>query len=148
MRLDLATLVLSTATFVVTLAPAAFAGDDHRCSYRSVAGPFGYTTSGTRAGTPVAGAGIATFEEDGTLEGEQTISFGGTIAHETYSGTYSVDDDCRGSFSVVVTSSIPQLNRTTTVDLVFENNSNAAHGIFTTAGTVITADARKLFPHP
>ena len=65
MRLDLATLVLSTATFVVTLAPAAFAGDDHRCSYRSVAGPFGYTTSGTRAGTPVAGAGIATFEEDG-----------------------------------------------------------------------------------
>ena len=132
----------------MAVAPAARAdGHHHRCSFRSVAGAFGYVTSGQGHGIgPVAGAGELTFDEDGNVvDGKQTVSFNGTIATETYSGTYTVGDDCRVYFTVVVTSSIPAFNRTSTVDLVFEDDENAAHAVFTGAQTIITADARRIF---
>jgi hypothetical protein len=133
---------------VLGIAPAALAhGRHHQCSNRSVSGGFGYVSTGTRIGLgPVAGSGVITFDEDGNVTGEQTVSFNGTIATENYSGTYTVGEDCRGSFIVVVVSSIPAFNRTSHVDLVWEDDANAAHAIFTDAGTIITADARKLFP--
>ena len=135
---------------ILLVAPAALADGHHRrCSLRSVAGTFGYVTTGTRNGIgPVAGVGTLTFTDDGNVvDGKQTVSFGGTIATETYSGTYTVDEDCRGSFTVVVTSSIPAFNRTSTVDLVWEDDANAAHAMFTGPGTIITADARRIFSH-
>ncbi len=147
MKNRLGTLSLLTLA-VLAVAPAARAdGHHHRCSFRSVAGTFGYVTSGVRIGIgPVAGAGVLTFDEDGNVvDGKQTVSFNGTIATETYSGTYTVGDDCRGSFTVVVTSSVPVFNRTSTVDLVWEDDANAAHAVFTGAQTIITADARRIF---
>jgi len=57
-----------------------------------------------------------------------------------------VAGSCRGSFTVVVTSSIPAFNRTSTVDVVWEDDSNLAQAIFTSSGTIITAEAHKLFP--
>ena len=68
----------------------------------------------------------------------------GIIETKTYSGTSSVGDDCRGSFTVVVTSSIPAFNRTSTLDIVWENDANAAHAIFTGASTIITTAARRI----
>jgi hypothetical protein len=134
---------------LLSVAPVALAdGHGRRCSNQSVAGTFGYISSGLRGTTAVAGAGLITFNWDGTTTGEQTLSFGGTIAHETYSGTFQVSDNCRGNFTVVVTSDVPPLNgRTSTVDLVWEDDSNAAHAIFTVSGTVLTADARRIFSH-
>jgi hypothetical protein len=136
--------------FVLAAAPAVSADDwsRHRCSNRSVAGPFGYTSTGTRVGIgPVAGVGVLTFDRNGNVtDGKQTVSFGGTIAEETYSGTYSVNPDCTGSVTVDVLSSIPAFNRTTTFDLVWVDDSNSARAMFTNAATIITADARRLFP--
>jgi hypothetical protein len=150
MRLNFRTtvLVFSMAILAVSVAPPALAQGHHGCSLKSVAGTFGYVTSGTRVGIgPVAGVGSLTFTEDGdVLDGKQTVSFGGTIATETYSGTYTVGDDCHGSFTVVVSSSIPAFNRTSVVDVVWEDDSNRAQAMFTGAGTIITADAHKLFP--
>jgi hypothetical protein len=148
MRLNSRTaLALPVATFLFYLAPSAQAHDrHHQCSLWSVAGAFGYVSTGTRIGLgPVAGAGVVTFEDDGSVSGEQTVSFNGTIATETYSGTYTVGEDCRGSFSVAVVSSVPAFNRTTTVDVIWEDGSNAAHAIFTNPGTIITVDARRIF---
>jgi hypothetical protein len=140
-------LVFSIGALLLTVASAALAeGHGRRCSNQSVAGSFGYISTGLRGTTAVAGAGLIRFNWDGTATGEQTLSFGGTIAHETYSGTFQVGDNCRGNFTVVVTSDVPPLNgRTSTVDLVWEDNSNAAHAIFTVNGTVLTADARRIF---
>src|SRR5262245_28272569 len=134
----LAALVFSSTTIALSVTPA-LADDDHRCSFNTVAGPFGYSTSGTRIGLgPVAGAGVIACDRDGNGEGKQTVSFNGTIATETYVGTYVVDDDCTGSFTVVVTSSIPAFNRTTTVHIVWDDNTNAAHAVFANTGTIIT----------
>jgi hypothetical protein len=128
---------------ILSLSPALLARDDGPCSYRSVSGAFGYAVNGTRNGVgPVAGAGILTFHRDGTVEGKQTVSFNGIIADETYSGTYTVESDCSGSFTVDVVS--PIAPRTSHVNVIWTSDSNAAKSIFTDAGTVLTADAQRV----
>jgi len=130
------------------LAPSLSAEDHGRqCSYNSVAGTFGYAVTGTRNGVgPVAGAGQLTFHRDGSItDGKQTVSFNGVIADETYSGTYTVEADCSGSFTVVVQS--PIAPRTSTVNLVWVSDGNAAKAIFADPGTILTADAKRIFRH-
>jgi hypothetical protein len=140
-----ALVALLCVVFAATLAPTATA-EDHPCSNRSVAGAYGYTTTGTRLGIgPVAGVGIFTLDRNGDLSGKQTVSFNGTIADETYTGNYTVNSDCTGTATLVVVSSIPAFNRTSTLDLVWVDNSNAIRMIFTNAQTIITVDAKKRF---
>ena len=141
-----ALVALLCIVFAATLAPTVRA-DDHACSNRSVAGPYGYTTTGTRLGIgPVAAVGIFTLDRNGNvLRGKQTVSFNGTIAEETYTGTYVVNSDCTGTATLVVSSSIPAFNRTSTLDLVWVDNSSAIRMIFTNAQTIITVDAKRLF---
>ena len=118
--------------------------DHHGCSNRSVAGTFGYTVTGIRNGVgPVAGVGQLTFHRDGTIsDGKQTVSFNGVIADETYSGTFTVNSDCSGSFTVDVAS--PIAPRTSHVDLVWVGDANAAKAMFTDSGTILTADAKRI----
>lgn len=116
----------------------------HGCSARSVAGTFGYIVTGTRIGVgPVAGVGQLTFHRDGTIsDGKQTVSFNGTIADETYSGTFTVNSDCSGSFTVDVAS--PIAPRISNLDLVWVGDGNAAKAMFTDAGTILTAEAKRI----
>jgi hypothetical protein len=132
---------------VLAFAPALLADDHHGCSYRSVSGDWGFTTNGTRIGVgAVAGAGVFTLDKNGNiLNGAQTVSFNGTIADETFSGTYVVNSDCTGSATVVVLS--PIAPRTSNLNLVFVGNSNGVRMIFTDDGTILTVDGKRLFPH-
>lgn len=140
-----ALVALLCLVFAATLASVARA-DDHACSNRSVAGGYGYTTTGTRLGIGlVAGVGVFTLDRNGDLSGKQTVSFNGVIANETYTGTYTVNSDCTGTATLVVVSSIPAFNRTSTLDLVWVDNSSAIRMIFTNAQTIITVDAKKRF---
>ncbi|MEP6993713.1 MAG: hypothetical protein ABI968_04250 [Acidobacteriota bacterium] len=130
---------------VVGFAPALLAEDGHHgCSARSVAGAFGYVTTGIRNGVgPVAGAGQLTFHSDGTIsDGKQTVSFNGVIADETFSGTFTVNADCSGSFTVDVAS--PIAPRTSHVNIVWTGDSNSAKAIFTDPDTILTADAKRI----
>jgi hypothetical protein len=127
------------------LATALQAEDSHHgCSPRSVEGTFGYVVTGTRNGVgPVAGAGQLTFHRDGTItDGKQTVSFNGVIADETYDGTFSVESDCSGTFTVVVTS--PIAPRTSHVSLVWVDDGDAAKAIFSDSGTILTAEAKRV----
>jgi hypothetical protein len=120
------------------------ADDHHPCSLRSVAGTFGYVVTGVRNGVgPVAGAGQLTFNRDGSVSGgKQTVSFNGVIADETYSGAWTINADCSGSFEVVVDS--PIAPRTSHVDVVWVDDANGAKAIFTDDGTILTAEARRI----
>jgi hypothetical protein len=144
-NLPTALVSLISAVLVASLAPAALADDHHGCSNRSVAGPYGYTSSGNRTGVgAVAAVGIATLDHDGNLDGKQTISFNGAaIAVETFTGTYTVNPDCTGSFIVDVVS--PIAPRTSTLDVVWDDDSSQVRMIFTNTGTVITLEGRKMF---
>jgi hypothetical protein len=125
-------------------APTLLADDHHLCSVRGVAGAFGYVVTGVRNGVgPVAGAGQLTFQRDGSVTGgKQTVSFNGVIADETYAGTWTINADCSGSFEVVVDS--PIAPRTSHVDVVWVEDGNGAKAIFTDAGTILTADAKRI----
>jgi hypothetical protein len=142
-RIALIVCILLLAGLGPTLMAQDF-GHGHPCTYNSVSGTFGYAVTGTRNGVgPVAGAGLLTFHRDGTVtDGKQTVSFNGVIADETYSGTYTVESDCSGSFTVVVQS--PIAPRTSTVNLVWVSDANAAKAIFADAGTILTADAKRV----
>jgi hypothetical protein len=133
--------VVGLALFIALPARAA------QCSLASVAGSYGYTTSGFIAiapGTflPVAAAGRITFDGHGHVNGIQTRAVAGSSLDETYSGTYSVNPNCTGSFTVLVEPD----TRTSTVDLVWTDNTNGVSAVFTTPGFILTATARRISP--
>jgi len=133
--------ILGSALFVVTALPAQAA----HCSMANVAGSYGYTTSGfvaTPSGTfvPAAAAGRIVFDAHGNVSGTQTRVVAGSPLDETYSGTYSVNEDCTGSFTVLVQPD----TRTSTVNLVWTDNSRGASAVFTNPGFVLTATARRI----
>src|SRR5258708_2119165 len=117
-----------------------------QCSLANVAGSYGYTASGfvAIAGTfvPVAAAGRITFDGNGHVTGTQTRVVAGSSLDETYSGTYTVSPNCRGSFTVLVEPD----TRTSTVNLVWTNNTNAVSAVFSTPGFILTATASWISP--
>jgi hypothetical protein len=127
--------------FLLT-APALLA--DEQCSLRSVAGDYGYTVTGTRLPLgPAASVGSVTFDRDGNLTGTQTLSLNGTIVQgEILTGTISVNADCSGSSTIVVSNT--PFPRTSHLDVVWVDSSNAFRAIFTDAGTILTVDGKKI----
>jgi len=118
-----------------------------QCSLANVAGSYGYTANGFIAigpssFVPVAAAGRITFDGNGLVTGTQTRVVAGSSLDETYSGTYSVNSNCTGSFTVLVEPD----TRTSTVDLVWTNNANGASAVFTTPGFILTATAQRISP--
>ena len=139
-----ATLAAIGLALLVTIALPAQAA---QCSLANVGGSYGYTTSGFVAiapGTfvPAAAAGRITFDGNGHVSGTQTRVVAGASLDETYSGTYTVSPNCRGSFTVLVEPD----TRTSTVDLVWTNHTNAASAVFTTPGFILTATASRISP--
>jgi hypothetical protein len=134
---------IGLALFVITALPAQAA----HCSMAKVAGSFGYTTSGfvatpTGAFVPAAAAGRIVFDQHGNVSATQTRVVAGSPLDETHSGTYSVNADCTGSFTVVVQPD----TRTSTVNLVWTGDGNGASAVFTNPGFVLTATARRIRP--
>jgi hypothetical protein len=128
---------------VLGTASVAFA-DDHRCTLHNVAGAYGYTVTGIRNGIgPAASMGIAVLDDDGTVSGSQSASFNGIILTETFAGTFTVNDDCSGSTVLNVVSSNPVFNRTSNLDLVWDDGEARFRMIFTDANTILTGDGQR-----
>jgi len=143
-KMALATLAaVGLASFIGMALPA----QASQCSLANVAGSYGYTANGfiaTAPGSfvPVAAAGRITFDGNGHVSGTQTRVVAGSSLDETYSGTYSVNPNCSGSFTVLVEPD----TRTSMVDLVWTENTNGASAVFTTPGFILTATARRISP--
>ena len=131
-------------TFIV-LALAALPARGAECSMAAVSGSFGYTTTGfvtapTGTFVPVAAAGRIVFDRKGNVSGTQTRVVAGSALDETYSGTYTVNPDCTGNFTVVVQPD----TRTSTIDLVWTDNGNGVSAVFTNPGFRLTSTARRI----
>jgi len=143
-KMTLATLTaVGIASFICMALPA----QARQCSLANVAGSYGYTANGFIAiapgsVVPVAAAGMITFDGTGHVTGSQTRVLAGNSLDETYSGTYSVNSNCTGTFAVLVEPD----TRTSTVDLVWTENTNGASAVFTTPGFILTATARRISP--
>ena len=141
------TLVLSGAATAQIVNPA--------CSLARAAGTYGFSDSGTVVGVgPRVAAGIFTLDAAGNLlNGNATSSLNGSIAVETFSGTYTVNSDCTGTFNNLELRDLSgNLLLTITANLAWDDNMKQIRAIFTSTKlpngtsllTVISADARKM----
>jgi hypothetical protein len=126
------------------------------CSLARAAGQYGFSDSGTVVGVgPRVAVGKFTLDAAGNLNGKATSSLNGTIADETFSGTYTANSDCTGTFNnVQILDLSGNLLLTITADLAWDDNMKQLRFIFTSAVlpnstsllTVINGEARKLVP--
>jgi len=129
------------------------------CTSATAAGTFGFTTTGTlilpTGPAPVAAVGVVSFDLNGNTTGSQDRSVGGAFAHETLTGTLTVNRDCTISLLANVYDSSGNLVRTSTIDGVLVNNGKQIRAIFETVvlangvslGSVLTVDANRVQGH-
>lgn len=142
------------ATFGLSIAATAQTRNAE-CSFARAAGTYGFNTSGTVIGVgPRVSAGIITFDADGNVTGKATSSLNGTVAGETFSGTYTLSSDCRTTLTAEIRDLSGNLLLTVTEDGVWDDNMRDIRGIFTSAAlpdgtpllTVISVEGRKMVP--
>src|SRR6266849_4309609 len=101
--------------FLLLAAPGLHAA----CTSATAAGSFGFTTTGTlilpTGPAPVAAVGLVTFDLNGNITGSQDRSVGGAFAHETITGTFTVNRDCTIIVVADVYDSSGNLVRTSTI---------------------------------
>jgi uncharacterized protein YdeI (BOF family) len=119
---------------------------DKGCSNASLQGTFadkdtGVITSPPAVAGPFAGVNLETFDGKGTITGAGTVSLNGNIASQTYQGTYTVNPDCTGTYTVQLS-----LGLTTNAYFVIADGGNELQVVITDPGTVITCIARRQFP--
>src|SRR5215472_13810857 len=145
---------LAFAAMLMTLLPTAYG---QSCSLARAAGKYAFNDSGTVINVgPRVATGIFTLDAAGNLvNGKATSSLDGTLADEAFSGPYTVNSDCTGTFALdVFDPSTGKLLFTATLDLAWDDNMRELRFIFTSVtapdGTpltpVINGDARKLVP--
>lgn len=141
---------LFAITLIVSMAAPAHAAGP--CSLARAAGNWALTDSGTVVGVgPRVAVGVFKLDASGNLtDGVAASSLAGTVASETFSGTYTVNPDCSGGFDVKIYSSgteIFELNAFT----AFDDDMREMRAVFTSAvppvgspfQTVISLQARK-----
>jgi hypothetical protein len=143
---------LMVATMVVAAGISPARGADKGCSVSSLIGTFAYTGTGTitsppEIAGPVAEVGTQTFDGLGGTLGTAMLSSGGSTSPISVTGTYVVNPDCTGTFTLQV--SIPGVPAFPLhVYFVLDNTLTEFQAIETDDGLVITRLARKQFPIP
>jgi hypothetical protein len=141
--------IAAVTALALGIAPTAKA-QDKGCSNTSLQGTFAYTSSGyitsppSLAG-PVAEVGTQTFDGRGNTTATATISTNGTITPLTITGTYTVNPDCTGTFTLQVS----PFGITVDVFVVLDNSGTEFQAIETSAngaGLVVTRIGRSLYP--
>jgi hypothetical protein len=107
---------------------------DRPCSLASVAGNWGFTDSGTVIGIgPRTAIGVFTLDRKGNLvNGVATSSLNGSIANETFSGTYTVNPDCTGTINATIYASGTEI-LAVTLNIAFDDDIREIRGLFTSA---------------
>ena len=147
-RSDIATAftIAAVTALALAVAPAANASSKG-CSLATLKGAFadkdtGFILSAPAVASPFAGVSLETFDGNGTLTGSGIGSLNGEIVPVTYVGTYTVNPDCTGTYTVEVS----PLGLTTHAFFVFADGGNELQIVITDPGTVITCIARRQFP--
>src|SRR5215831_5706666 len=123
------------------IAPTAKAGDKG-CTNASLKATFSHigtrfiTAPPTKAG-PLAGVGTDTFDRNGGITSTGRLSVNGNIVPVTATGTYKVNPDCTGTYT------IPGV---TTLFFVIDDSGNEVKAVCIDPGVVITHIFRRQFP--
>jgi hypothetical protein len=131
---------LFAVALIVSLAAPAHAGGP--CSLARAAGSWSLTDSGTVIGVgPRVAVGVFKLDASGNLtDGVAASSLNGSVASETFSGTYTVNPDCSGTFDVKIYSGSTELFELTAFT-AFDNDMREMRAVFT---SVVAPDGRSL----
>jgi len=143
--------VVFAIALMASLAATARA-DDHGCFAARAAGRWAFTDSGTVIGIgPRTAVGAFTLDGNGNVvNATATSSLNGSIAVETFSGTYTVNPDCTGTINATIYVSGVELF-TVTLNTAFDDGMKELRGLFTSVTepngtvlqTVVSFQARK-----
>ena len=131
----------SLAFFALALlaVPAARANG---CSAATLSGTYADQDNGTIIGVgPFAGVNLDTFDGHGRMTSKGVSSVNGTVSPGSAAGTYQVNPDCTGTYSVH-----DAHGDTFDAFFVIADGGNELRIVITDAGTVINCVARKQFP--
>jgi hypothetical protein len=137
--------IAAIATLAMAIAPTAKAADKG-CSNASVNGTFVFRGAGSHF--PPTGVALLdvvfaqTFDGNGALTATGFQSDNGNILQVTQTGTYTVNPDCTGTFTLQVS----PIDVTVHVFFVIDDSGNGFQAIETDPGLVITRVGRRLFP--
>ncbi len=132
---SLGILALLTLGALGPASTAAFA----RCTNRSLAGSYGFTIQGTKLGGmgfvgQQVGVALAQFDGDGNFTQIDTVTIAGNVVsdftHSPATGTYTVNADCTGSFTINFTDGRPPV----AANFVLVDNGNEIDTVVTSAG--------------
>ena len=120
------------AALIVGMASPVYADDHHSCSLAQAAGHWSLTDNGTVIGIgPRTAVGVFTLDGNGNLlNGVAASSLNGSVASETFSGTYTVNPDCSGSFDVKIFSGGSELFELTAFT-AFDDDMREMRAVFT-----------------
>ena len=91
---------------------------------------------------PMANVGTLTFDGRGGLTGAVVNSLSGNTVAGTEKGTYHVNSDCTGTYTVLIS----PLGITSNAFFVIDNQANEIQILSTDPGAVILCVARRQFP--
>jgi len=144
-------LVIALAITVVGGLGSAFA-DDTPCGNYTLHGSYGFTIDGIKlAGNgpvgPQKGVAMAQFSGNGTFTQTDTVVIDGIVVadytHTPANGTYTVNSDCTGDFTIIFTDGRPPV----TTNFIVVNNGKEIDTVVTTVagnqGILITSSVGK-----
>lgn len=142
MKRSVITLVIVSCALLASASTTTAAQeDDHRCNNGLIEGTYGFSVQGTKlAGLGLVGlqVGVAMthFDGQGGLSQIDTVTIDGKVAadftHAPANGTYTVNTDCTGSFTIVFTDGRPPV---TTAFVVVEGGHEIDTVVTSAAGT-------------
>ena len=138
--------IAAVTALALGLAPTAKA-DDKGCTNATLNGTFSQRGTGViiapaSIAGPMANVGTLTFDGHGVVTGTVVNSLNGTTVPATEKGTYHVNPDCTGTYTV----QISPLGITGNAYFVIDDLANEIQIITTDPGVVIVCVARRQFP--
>ena len=131
--------IAAVAALALGIAPAARA-DNKGCSNAMLKGTFVHTGAGFETAPPFAGplvgVGTDTFDGNGGVVSTAMLSLNGTIVPVTAQGTYKVNPDCTGTYTIPGT----------TLFIVIDGSGDEIHGICIDPGVILSHTFRRQFP--
>lgn len=142
MRYGKAVGTLTAIAFFALALVAAPAARANGCSNATLIGTYSDQDTGTIVGVgPFAGVNVDSFDGRGRLTIKGVSSVNGSVSPGVSTGTYQVNPDCTGTYSVH-----DSYGDTFDAFFVISDGGNDLRIVITDAGTVINCIAHKQFP--